>query len=184
MADLQAEGATVSDIATALGLTFAQFDALNTNANNGSLTDGSAIYQTFAGTAGETVSMFFNYVATDYIPFNDPAFAVIINEDTDTAEIIDVLASIHGLGLAVGTSGNTGWNQFSYVLPSTANYTLAFVATNDKDQTLDPRLFLDSEAGSCVPNCPSIATTPEPASLSILGLATLGLLGLRRRRRA
>ena len=184
MAQLNSDGATVSDIATALGLNYSQLNSLNINPNGGSLTNGSAIYQSFAGTAGETVSMFFNYVATDYIPYNDPAYAIVVNETSLTAEVISVLASTHGTGLAVGTAGNSGWNQFSYTLPSTANYKLAFVTTNDKDTSLNSVLFLDNNAGSCVPNCPSIAvSTPEPASLGILGLAAATLLGLRRRRR-
>jgi len=174
---------SMSTIATTLGITYEALNVLNTNPNNGSLTDGAAIYQTFAGTAGQTISTFFNYVATDYIPFNDPAYAVIVNQDTGSTEIINVLASIHGQGIPVGTSGNTGWNEFSYTLPANGNFLLAFVTTNDKDTILDSVLFLDNNAGTCIPDCPSLVSTPEPASLSLLGLGVATLIGLRRRRR-
>lgn len=174
--------ASIATIETAIGVAAGALNTLNTNPSGGNLTDAAAIYQTFAGTAGQTVTQFFNYVATDYIPFNDPAYAVIVNQDTSATEIINVLASIHGQGIAVGTSGNTGWNQFSYTLPANANYLLAFVTTNDKDTVLDSVLFLDNNAGTCIPNCPSLVATPEPASLSLLALGTAALLGLRRRR--
>jgi len=183
MAQLNSQGETVANIATTLGITYDALNMLNTNPSGGNLTNGSAIYQTFNGTAGQTISQYFNYVATDYIPYNDPAFAVIVNQDTGEAEIINVLASIHGLGIPVGTSGNSGWNEFSYTLGADAQYLLAFIATNDKDEVLNSVLFLDNQAGTCEPDCPPLVTTPEPASLSLLGLGALALLGLRRRRR-
>lgn len=175
MAQLESTGASIGTIEATLGLAAGTLNALNTNPNGGSLTNGSALYQGFLAAAGDTLSFAWNYVATDYIPYNDPAFAIVIGPNG----FVDVLASIHGLGLPVGTSGNSGWYTESYAFAAAGAYTLAFVTTNDKDQVLNSFLHIDDTVGSCDPNCP---TVPEPGTLGLLGLG-LTLMGIGRRRK-
>ena len=176
MAHLVSNGAAVSTIESTLGISAGTLNALNTNPNGGTLTNGAALYQSFSGNAGDTVSFAWDYVATDYIPFNDPAFALLVGPSSS----VTVLASINGLGLPVGTSGHSGWQSYTGTLGSSGTYSLAFVTTNDKDQILNSHLFIDNVAGSCDPACPN--SVPEPGTLAIVGLG-LAMLAVRRKDR-
>lgn len=178
MGHLVSNGSSIGNIETTLGLASGTLNALNTNVNGGNLTNGSALYKTFSANAGDSITFSWDYVATDYIPFNDPAYALLIGANSS----VSVLASIHGLGQAVGTSGHSGWQTFAANFATAGTYTLAFVTTNDKDTILDSHLFIDSTSGSCTPKCPPPVGVPEPSGLMLFGLGLLGLGAMRKRK--
>jgi len=127
---------------------------------NYELTNGSAIAQTFTAQAGDTISMSWNYVARDYIPYTDPSFAILIGPDGEA--IIDVLASTTGPGFTTGSDGISGVFNFTEELTQDGEYTLAFAVTNSGDDVLNPALFLDNGVSECVPNCNDIGSPENP----------------------
>jgi hypothetical protein len=152
MAAMNSNGAIANTLDAFFGLPGNTLQSLNlpgTHADpnaGGSLTNGSGMYQDFSAQAGDTVTMYYNYVARDYIPFNDPAFSVLVAPDgTFQAQ---TLSSIYGGGIEVGTAGNSGWRTISYTLDQTGTYRLGFAVVNDRDTVLDAALFIDDAPGS------------------------------------
>jgi hypothetical protein len=136
---------------------------------NGGVTDGAGILQGFSGLVGDKVAMYWDYVARDYLDFNDTAFAVIITPSDSTVQL---LSSIGSGGIAVGTSGSSNWQKFEYTLPADGNYTIGFGVVNTGDTFLDAALFLDDQAGQATHH-----GVPEPTTMLLLGLG-LGLFGI------
>lgn len=142
---------------------------------SGEATVGSGIYQDFTGNAGDTVTMYWAYVATDYAAYNDPAFAVVTGPGV---EQLTVLASIWDGGIEVGDYGATGWHAFTYILPASGTYRLGFGVVNTDDDIVPGYLMLDNGPGTLNGAGGEI---PEPATFALLGAGLLALGVLRRR---
>ncbi len=161
MAFLDSFGVGVDEIESFFGVTSGSLYAtVNTSGNHQSLTNGSAIYQSFTASAGDTIDMSWNYVARDYVPFTDPSFAVLVAPDGTAS--INVLASTTGPGLVTGSDGISGVFTFAQALTQTGEYKLGFAVTNSGDTILDAALFLDNGASSCFPNCNDPGTPENP----------------------
>jgi hypothetical protein len=170
MAWLDSNDILVPDLETFFGLSAGTLSS-GLPSPDGSPTDGAGIYQDFTGNAGDTVTMYWAYVARDFEPYNDPAFAVI--RGPGGLQQVTVLASIYSGGTTVGDFGATGWHAFTYVLPSTGSYRLGFGVVNTSDSALDGALFLDNAASG--------SQIPEPGTFFLFAAGLAAAVFLRRR---
>jgi hypothetical protein len=74
--------------------------------------------------------------------------------------------------------GTTGWVNSSFTIGTAGSYFLLFGVTNWNDEFFDSGLAIDAVT---VDGKPIIASTPEPASLLLLGIGAVPLLLKRRR---
>jgi MYXO-CTERM domain-containing protein len=130
--------------------------------------------QTISASAGDvlTFKAFFN--AGDLMPFNDNAFANILNLknfNLDNLYFKDVSS--------VGPMGKDGWTTVQYTFPVTGQYSLIFGINNELDNNRPSYLGVDDvEIGPRGSGQP----TPEPASNLVWGLAGLSMAAVVRRR--
>lgn len=184
---------TFDDATTALGLSSSENIAiksmLSTQASqsgngSGTPTDASWITKLVTLNAGTTYTMSWNYIGTDYVPFNDGSITSLVYQGSDTSPVITVNngASKYALlgftnpgtgDYSTGTFGSTGWQVSTYEVSVTGDYLLGFVVFNLDDTALSPVLLVDSQPGTTLkngenfgavtpnnPDAPVVTTTP------------------------
>ena len=108
--------------------------------------------------AGTVYTMSWNYVSTDYEPFNDGSITTLVREDggTSTVYVNGYEGNYAILGYTnEGTGdystksfGSTGWQTSAYEVTETGDYRIGFAVFNLRDQLYDPVLLLDSQPGT------------------------------------
>jgi hypothetical protein len=129
-------------------------------------TNGAGILQSVTGNAGDTVTLYWAFVTTDFADYNDTGFAV--------GSVVPLACIVDGCQFPVGDFGATGWHPFTFTLPSTGTHTIGFGVVNTGDEAMDSILFVDDDRGHLA--------IPEPSTAVLAGgaLLALGLLRLRR----
>jgi len=146
-----------------LGLPSGALVAQNFNLYTEGTTDFTTLYQDVVLGAGQNVSLYWNYVSTDYAPFNDGCFASFVGPSYQ--EIHTLAVTVDAFGEAgtyvVGTYGSSGWHQITFTAPTAGTYRLGFGDFNMFDQALDPWAFIDNaEGGTSAPGEPIVTTDP------------------------
>lgn len=142
---------------TTLGFTSAETTSIkNTIYQNGNMwpTNASFARRSVVLEAGKTYTYAWNYVSTDYTPYNDgsmvvvtgPAGPVTVNGQNKYA----LLGFTNpGTGnYSTGSYGSTGWQQIVITVTTTGTYDLAFISFNLGDTALSPILFIDEIIGA------------------------------------
>lgn len=138
------------------------------------------IYTTVTLAAGEEFSMAWNYVATDYSPYNDASVVTFVNT-TNTADLsmqikpgadsnfsggqVGILgATVAGTGNYVtGNYGSTGWQVVTLRAGQAGTYKLGFAVFNLGDTILSPYLFVDQAQGTTLKDGTPFSPIPAPA---------------------
>lgn len=164
-----------------LGLSAATITYLNGVFPNS--TDYAIVYRDLDLVAGDSFVMAWNYVATDYAPFNDGSFVTLINVSDATAPlplINGLVGDLQVLGVTVdngtgtyvtGDCGSTGWQTTSFEVRYTGTYRLGFAAFNLTDTVRSPIVFVDEAAGGTLRNgedFPPIPPSPTPPPPQVL----------------
>ncbi|MGE4515076.1 MAG: MBG domain-containing protein, partial [Chryseobacterium sp.] len=126
------------------------------------ITNVSYIYKDIELEAGEEFSMGWNYVSTDYEPFNDASFVSLVNTNNSSnvpiingyyGEVSILGATVTGTGnYSTGSYGSTGWQIADFKAFSAGTYRLAFAVYNLDDVAMPPYLFIDEWSGTTLKN--------------------------------
>ncbi len=148
--------------------------------------EGSAIKQTFTASAGETLSFSWNFLTNEstgqaarndftYPEFNDFAFATIQSDsDSKFFSLADTVSNFSNSSTSLAQE--TGFNTFSYTVPTTGSYTLGIGVVDVGEPTRVSGLLVDK-----------VESVPETSSktTSALGMLFLGawwIVSVQRRR--
>lgn len=184
MVSLQAGGNSpqFDSAMTTLGLQGSTITSIrNTIYSNGNMypTNATSISRTVFLQAGTTYTYAWQYVSTDYTPYNDGSM-ITVTGGPGTATINGQTQNFALLGFTNPGTGNystnsygaTGWQVAVFTVPADGNYLLGFASFNLGDTALSPILFIDQMQGTTLlngttftpiqPNAGSSAPPPPP----------------------
>jgi hypothetical protein len=142
-------------------------------------TNATSISRTVFLQAGITYTYAWQYVSTDYVPYNDGSMITLtggngtptINGQTQNFALLGFTNEGTG-NYSVGSYGATGWQVAVFTVPTDGNYLLGFASFNLGDTSLSPILFIDQMQGATSlngttftpvePNAGSSAPPPPP----------------------
>ena len=133
-------------------------------------TDGPGSYTTltrsFYMPAGLLVEGWAAFKTDDYVGYNDNASVRIFFDSSSVPAATPWYRDV----AAVGNYGSTSWEYWSWTVPTTGNYTVELRVANSVDSGYDSYALFDANE-----------VIPEPATMSLLSMSLLGLIGFRKK---
>ena len=152
---------TFDTSASSLGLTSTEINAIKTYlqglGGNSNPTNASWAKRTVSLKAGVTYTIAWQYMSTDYVPFNDGSMMTLTHasDATKIPTLNNTQARYALLGFtnpgtgnyATDSYGSTGWQLATITVPVDGDYILGFASFNLGDTALSPILFVDDLQG-------------------------------------
>ena len=151
---------------TSLGLTTTEITAIRNYltglGGNSTPTNASWAKRTVALESGKTYVIAWQYMSTDYTPFNDgsimtlvhasdPTKIPVLNNETKRYALLGFTNPGTG-NYATDSYGSTGWQLATITVPVDGDYILGFSSFNLGDTALSPILFVDDLQGATTLN--------------------------------
>lgn len=151
---------------TSLGLTATEIQNIRTYltglGGNSTPTNASWARRTVSLEAGKTYVVAWQYMSTDYVPFNDGSLMTLrhITDATKIPTLNNTTQRYALLGFtnpgtgnyATDSYGSTGWQLATITVPVSGDYVLGFASFNLGDTALSPILFVDDLQGTTTLN--------------------------------
>lgn len=184
MGKLTIQSGTFSQMATALDLTTSSTSGIqstlttqaqSTGNGQGNPTTASWASKTVTLTAGQQFTLAWQYISTDYVPFNDGSIATLVKVgDPTVSAVLNNYTSQYALlgftnpgtgDYSTGSYGSTGWQTATYNVTSSGDYLLGFGVFNLDDTALSPVLYVDEVTGTTLLNGQTFgAVAPNPGT--------------------
>lgn len=147
---------------SSLGLTSTEITQirsyLTSLGGNSSPTNASWAKRTVTLQAGITYTIAWQYMSTDYVPFNDGSAMTLVHS-TDASKIPTLNNEVKRYALlgftnpgtgnyATDSYGSTGWQLATITVPADGDYILGFSSFNLGDTALSPILLVDDLQGT------------------------------------
>ena len=131
------------------------------------ITNVGYVYQDITMSAGQTITIYWNYVSQDYEPWDDGTFASFTKSGDVQFKILARTWGASDVGVAnTGAYGSTGWHTVSFTAASAGTYRLGFGAFNWSDQSVHPILYIDNASGGTSSPQQPIVSTTTPSSIT------------------
>lgn len=184
MASIQGGGLAFDQITSGLGLSGVENTAIknmltyqsqNGGGGNPTPTTGSYMKREITLQAGQTYTMAWQYLSTDYTPFNDGSIMSLIHKtDSNITPTLNNKQQRYSLlgftnpgtgNYATGSYGATGWQVATFTVPVDGTYVLGFTSFNLGDTALSPILLVDEVQGTTALNGQTFTpVNPNPGS--------------------
>jgi hypothetical protein len=163
-------GGSPSTVQTTLGLINNQLSSIP------SITNVGAMYQDVVLSAGQSVTIYWNYVSQDYAPYDDGTFLSLTGPSTQNFTLLARTQSDAQVP-AVQSYGSTGWKSITITAGPAGTYRLGFGAFNWGDSGVDPILFVDDAmGGTAAPGMAIITETTAASNITGNSCTTGGVI--------
>jgi len=168
---------------SSLGLTSTQNTAIKsmltqqaqTGGGNPTPTNAAWIKRDITLAAGTSYSIAWQYLSTDYKPYNDGSIITLVHK-TDSGKVPTLNNAVRNYALLGFTNpgtgdystdsyGATGWQVATFTVPADGDYTMGFASFNLGDTALSPILLIDEMPGTTLLNGTAFGPVqPNPGS--------------------